>query len=174
MSAESQRFNQIQRDYIKLLQDSVERWDSALDDLLHRRTSVSRMAADTVATWLDVAKFSLAVWTKAPTPQTTTPAQSQPEPVQVSFKLKKGAATAHASKVVNLPADAQLTPTSLTRTDAIEGQIPAANVEAHVDDDGRVLVVQLVELKDVPAGEYRGTINDRGGTPVASIKVAVE
>jgi hypothetical protein len=177
MATEIERFNKVQNDYMQLMRHSLARWDSAIDDLRHRRGSLSGLISDAFASWMDVATFSLSLLTNPPAQGAVDAnlVRTRAAQILVSLAVKKNQRTASASKAVDLPPDTQLKSTSLTRTDTPEGSaIPAANVKAHVDDGGKVVVVQLVNLKKVQAGNYRGALNDQNDSPVASIMVTVD
>jgi hypothetical protein len=173
MSAATDRFNQVQADYLDLARGFLARWDRALSDVRERRYSVSNAMSDALGYWMDAATFSFNL-VIAPKPLEKGAGPSEVPTVSLTLDARRTAAS--AAKAVDLPSDTPVVATKLTRSDQVaEGQIAAANVSAHLEDGGRVLVVQL-DLgrgRRPPAGEYTGLVKGAADATVAFITVTV-
>lgn len=161
------RFPAFQNAYLALLKNSLDRWDHALSDVRRRRYSPQSLLSDMLGYWLDVASFS------------TFAVEASDMPPRINLTVAPNQATALAATSVDEDPGTQLETLDLLRNDGAAGLIPRDKVRASLFDDGKVLVVQLVDLDKIPGGlqpgEYSREVTDATThDPIALIAVAVQ
>ena len=164
----SDRFAEFQDGYVELVKSCVDRWDQALNDVRRRRYSPQGLLSDLLGYWTDVASFSA-----------TFATSTSDLPPNVTLTVDPTKPTAVSAVSVDEDQRTQFATFDLVRTDGGPETIPRDKILVNLFDEGKVLVVQLVDLDKLPGGplkpgEYSREIKDAASKRVvASVTVTV-
>ena len=168
--ADSVRVIRLQGHYGRLIDRYLERVERAAQDSSDGMYSPTRWLSDAYASWSDL--VSAVVF---PLEFVTPLKMDEKRPLrEVDIVVEKGTDEAVEAAIVPDPGDTKLLVSDLTRDRAPDRIVAGTNLDVTLGGQGRVLVVRLRGLKNLPAAEYSGTVaTPKNIAPFATIRVRI-